>query len=81
MIELNVNGMTCGHCVSAVTRAVKALDPGADVQVDLGSKRVRVTGRSSADQLIGALGEAGYPATPASGSAHAAAKRGGCCCS
>ena len=35
MIELRVEGMTCGHCVSAVTRAVKALDPEAHVQVDL----------------------------------------------
>lgn len=80
MIELNVNDMTCGHCVSAVTRAVRAVDPGADVQVDLAGKRVRVGGRSSADQLIRALNDAGYPAFPASGPAPAAAKRGGCCC-
>lgn len=35
MIELHVDGMTCGHCVSAVTRAVKSVDPQANVQVDL----------------------------------------------
>ena len=80
MIELDVKDMTCGHCVSAVTRAVRAVDPGADVQVDLAGKRVRVQGRSSVDQLVRALGDAGYAALPASGPAPAAAKRGGCCC-
>ncbi len=31
MIELRVDGMTCGHCVSAVTGAVKSVDPEANV--------------------------------------------------
>ncbi len=62
MLELNVTGMTCGHCVRTVTEAVKAVDPMAEVQVDLGSKRVRVQGQSSAEELIRALGAAGYPA-------------------
>jgi copper chaperone len=66
MIELRVEGMTCGHCVSAVTRAVKAVDPQANVQIDLGSGRVSVDGRSSADALGKAIAEAGYPASPAS---------------
>jgi len=65
MIELRVEGMTCGHCVSTVTRAVKAVDPEANVQVDLGAGRVRVDGRSSADALSRSLAEAGYPASPA----------------
>jgi len=67
MIELRVDGMTCDHCVSAVTRAVKAADPEADVRVDLETKRVRVEGRSSADDLERVLAEAGYPALPAGG--------------
>ena len=81
MLELNVTGMTCGHCVRAVTQAVKAVDPQAQVQVDLGSKRVRVEGRSSADELIRVLGEAGYPAVAAREAAPvAAARKGGCGC-
>jgi len=63
MIELRVEGMTCGHCVSAVTRAVQAVDPEASVQVDLGTGRVRVDSRGSADALGKAIAEAGYPAT------------------
>ena len=62
MIELRVEGMTCGHCVSAVTRAVKTVDPEADVQVDLGTGKVRVDGRSSAEALGKAIADAGYPA-------------------
>ncbi|HWS74967.1 MAG TPA: cation transporter, partial [Quisquiliibacterium sp.] len=42
MLELNVGGMTCNHCVMAVTRAVKELDPAAEVKVDLASGRVQV---------------------------------------
>lgn len=79
MLELNVTGMTCGHCVRTVTQAVKAVDPEAQVQVDLGSKRVRVEGRSSADELIRALGKAGYPAVAAREAAPAIAARKGCC--
>jgi copper chaperone len=80
MIELRVEGMTCGHCVSAVTRAVKTVDPEANVQVDLGTGRVRVDGRSSADALGKAIAEAGYPAMPAGAQAPAAAReKGGCC--
>lgn len=79
MIELRVEGMTCGHCVSAVTRAVKAVEPEANVEVDLGTGRVRVDGRSSADALGKAIAEAGYPASLASGEAPAARKKGGCC--
>jgi len=65
MIELRVEGMTCGHCVSAVTRAVKTVDPEADVQVDLGTGRVRVEGRSSAEALGKAIADAGFPAAAA----------------
>lgn len=65
MIELSVQGMTCGHCVSAVTRAVKTVDPEADVQVDLGTGKVRVDGRSSAEALGKAIADAGYQAAEA----------------
>ena len=79
MLELNVNGMTCGHCVRAVTQAVKTVDPEAQVHVDLGAKRVSVEGRISADEVIRALDAAGYPAVPAREAAPAGASRNGCC--
>lgn len=79
MIELSVNGMTCGHCASTVTRAIKAVDPNAVVRVDLEGKRVHVDSRSPAAALAKAVTEAGYPAAPAGAQAPAAAARRGCC--
>ena len=79
MIELNVKEMTCGHCVGAVTRAVKSVDPSAGVQVDLQSGRARIDGRSAAEELIKALEQAGYPASPAECGASPAPSNG-CCC-
>ena len=38
MQVFNVEGMSCGHCVKAITQAVQAKDPAADVQIDLGAK-------------------------------------------
>ena len=34
-LTMQITGMTCGHCVATVTRAVRAADPAADVKVDL----------------------------------------------
>lgn len=39
---LNVNGMSCSHCVTAITSAVGGLDGVTDVVVDLGAKTVIV---------------------------------------
>ena len=41
MIELKVAGMSCEHCVRAVTAAIRAADPRASVQVDLDAGTVR----------------------------------------
>jgi copper chaperone len=40
---LNVDGMSCEHCVRAITKAVGGLDGVSDVSVDLKSKTVTVT--------------------------------------
>ena len=34
MIEFTVNDMTCGHCASSITRAVKEVDSGSRCEVD-----------------------------------------------
>lgn len=64
MIELKVDGMTCNHCVHTVTRAVKSVDPGADVRVDLAGGTVSVQSQGSAEALSRAIQEAGYGASP-----------------
>jgi copper ion binding protein len=57
-----VTGMTCGHCVSAVTEEISALDGVADVQVDLSSGAVTVTSDAplSDEAVRAAVDEAGY---------------------
>ncbi|WP_024656124.1 heavy-metal-associated domain-containing protein [Pseudomonas syringae USA007] len=57
-----VQGMTCGHCVRAVTEAIKNHDPAAEVQVELASKQVKVQSSLSPEQIIGLIGEEGYQA-------------------
>ena len=39
MLELKVAGMTCGHCVKAVTEAVQSVAPQAVVAVDRQGRR------------------------------------------
>jgi len=62
---LKVGGMTCGGCVSSVTRVLKAV-PGvaaAEVSLDAGEARVSFDpGIASLGQLKGAIENAGYEA-------------------
>lgn len=86
MIEFKVEGMSCGHCVAAVTRAAKEVDASAGVQVDLAAGRVRVDSTAGADAFARAFGEAGYPAVVAAvdaaagAASQAVARQGGCGC-
>ncbi len=57
---LKVSGTSCGHCVRAITQAVQAGDPAAEVQVDLGAGEVRVSSRLSLEQLLQAIRAEGY---------------------
>jgi len=55
-----VTGMTCGHCVASVTEEVGELPGVTDVQVELESGLLTVTGETTADAVRGAVAEAGY---------------------
>jgi len=61
MITFEVNDMTCGHCVSTITKAVKATDKNAKVSIDLATHRVAIeTTEADSAQLSHAIKEAGY---------------------
>jgi copper chaperone len=60
MYELNVSGMTCGHCVQALTRAVQAIDPKASVKIDLKAGRVVVGTLRGEPEVRQAIEHAGY---------------------
>ncbi|GAA2699004.1 MULTISPECIES: heavy-metal-associated domain-containing protein [Actinoplanes] len=57
-----VKGMTCSHCVNAVTEELTALPGVAGVQVDLSSGGVTVTSEAplADDAVRAAVDEAGY---------------------
>ncbi len=57
----SVDGMTCGHCVAAVTTEVTKVSGVEDVAVDLTAKTVTVTGEPIDDAAVrDAIDEAGY---------------------
>lgn len=61
MYELKVEGMSCGHCISAVTRSVQAVDAAAKVEVDLSQQKVLVNSGARLEDITAALEDAGYP--------------------
>lgn len=93
-VQLSVNGMTCGSCVKAATRALSAV-PGVDaVDVRLETGMASVRGQDLAGKvpaMIAALAEAGYearaaasapgPGLPPMRGCGSGGKAGtGCCC-
>lgn len=60
MIDFKIPAMSCGHCVSVITKTAQAADPGAQVQVDLPSHTVKVETSQSRESLAAALAKAGY---------------------
>jgi len=62
MFEFTVEKMKCGGCSANVERAVKAQDPNATVQIDLGKKLVQVESSLPAASLAKTISDAGYPA-------------------
>jgi copper ion binding protein len=57
-----VDGMTCSHCVNAVTSEISKLEPVTDVEVDLETGEVTVTSDAPLDEeaVRAAVDEAGY---------------------
>ncbi|MGB8406183.1 MAG: cation transporter [Mycobacterium sp.] len=57
---LEVQGMSCGHCVSAITAAVEPLAGVTAVEVDLKAGTVRVDGEPDRATVAAAIEDAGY---------------------
>lgn len=84
MQAFRVDDMTCGHCASTITKAVRAVDAGAKVEIDLAQHLVRIDPANTHDgDLSKAIAEAGYTPVPVELRPAAAAtvpRAGGCCC-
>jgi copper chaperone len=55
-----VEGMTCGHCEKAVTKALLALDEQAKVVIDRTQNRVQVDSDKTREALAKAIADEGY---------------------
>ena len=64
MIEFTVNDMTCGHCASTITRAVKEVDGQGRCEIDLSVHRVRIASQHPAAEFQAAIEEAGFTPEP-----------------
>lgn len=81
MLAFEVNDMTCGHCVSTITKALKATDKDAKIAIDLASHRVQVEpALADAEELAEAIKDAGYTPVPVQAGPTASTKPSGSCC-
>jgi copper chaperone len=58
-----VEGMSCGHCVKAVTKAVQQLDAQAQVQIDLSTRQVTIESSKPREALAKVIADEGYIVT------------------
>lgn len=62
-ITLQIDGMTCGHCLTAVNRALAGV-PGVVVRsVQIGRAEVDVASPAVTEAVMAAVQQAGYRAT------------------
>jgi copper chaperone len=61
MYELQVEGMSCDHCVNAIRRSVRDVDAAAKVEVDLTQQKLRIDSTAPLDDVKEAIVDAGYP--------------------
>lgn len=81
MIAFEVKDMTCGHCASTITKALKSLDQNARVTVDLPRHLVTIEPTdANPTELQQAIADAGYtPVLMETGASTAAATGRACC--
>jgi len=79
-ITLSIDGMTCGHCVQAVTKALSTVPGVLTKSVTVGTAEIETKDGWSSGQAVAALQAAGYPARATAGEPSAASKMGGGCC-
>lgn len=64
-VSLKIEGMSCGHCVASVRRALEGIAGVQAERVDVGSASVAFDpARTDARQIAQAVEEAGYAVRP-----------------
>jgi mercuric transport protein len=69
-VALGITGMTCGHCVAAVRKALAAVPGVGEVEVTFSPPRAVVSfdpSKTKVEMLTKAIGEEGYTSSPIPG--------------
>ncbi len=69
-VTLTITGMTCGHCVAAVQKALAAVPGVESAEVTLSPPRAQIScdpSRTTVEMLTKATAEEGYPSSAAAG--------------
>ncbi|PSB22712.1 heavy metal transporter [filamentous cyanobacterium CCP1] len=59
-LEFTVPNMACADCASTITKAVKTVDPGAEVKADPKTKQVSIATQADESAVKEAIVSAGY---------------------
>lgn len=59
---LKISGMTCGHCVSAVDKALRNVAGVENAEVSLEAQQAVVSGDADPQALVAAVKDEGYQA-------------------
>jgi copper chaperone CopZ len=68
-VVLQIDGMSCSHCLNAVSQALHAVPGVAVDSVRIGRAEVQVARPSDVPTVISAIADAGYSATVVAGPA------------
>lgn len=60
MIEIRIEGMTCGGCVASVRKAILAADQAASAEIDLASGKAAIETTLPQARIVEAIEAAGY---------------------
>lgn len=58
--KIQLEGMSCGHCVAHVKEVLEALENTTDIQVELGTQSVLVETGATDELIRQAIDDAGY---------------------
>ena len=62
-VALHIEGMSCGHCLNAVSQALNSVPGVAVKSVQIGRAEVAAESAAAADAAVAAVSNAGYRAT------------------
>lgn len=77
MIAFEVHDMSCGHCASMISKALRSTDRAARITIDLPTHRVMVEPtEADAQMLCDAIADVGYTPVPVKVSREVASNQG-----